>query len=592
MNLFSFSRTKGWPLLKRFMREYVWPHKKMLAAGIACMIVSAITTVVLAQYLRPIFDDIFIGHKRDALIYISIGVFFVFLFKGLSAYGEHVAMDVVGQKIVISLQEKLFAHIITLDVPFFHAHHGGALLSHLTNDVGMLRSLAVTAFVNLVREFFTLAGLVVLIIKEDALLAAIALAGFPIAAAPIILCGRKMRKISFQTQEITASLYTFFTQVFQGICLVKASGMEREEAKTLRQKEAELCEKVTKAVRVRELVHPFMEVLSGIAIVMVLLYGGWQVIQGTRSAGGFMTFIAALLLAYRPLKSLIQMNNQLQEGLAAATRVFSIFEKRPVIEASKGVGMAMKTPRQEIIFDNVHFSYPSTSDPLFQGFSCRFPVGKRLALVGPSGSGKTTLFYLMLRFYNPDQGQILIDGVDTRMLEVQSLRKHIALVSQDIVLFDTTVLENIRYGSPEATLKQVKEAAKLAFADEFIDTLPNTYDTFIGENGVRLSGGQRQRIALARAFLRDAPLLLLDEATAALDTASEKKVQQALFRLMEGRTSIIIAHRLSTIFSSDLIYVMRKGALIEEGTHADLLKVGGLYSHLVSLQEQSGARQM
>ena len=590
--LFSFQRTDSLTLFRKLFYDYILPYKKILIVGILCMCLSALTTTLFAKYLKPIFDDIFTNHRKDLLFYIAISVLGIFFIKGFSEYGESLCMDYIGQKMVVNLQEKLFSHIITLDVSFFHQNHGGKLVSFLTNDINLLKNSILQSMTSMIKDSLTIFGLVGLMFYEDFRLALIAIIGLPLVAFPLIKCGKKIRKISFQTQEITASLYTFFHQVFHGICLVKASHREAFEVRALQKKMDVFFRKIFQTTKIKALVHPLMETLGGIAITVVIIYGGLQVINGQKTTGAFISFIAALLLMYRPLKNIIRLNNQLQEGLAAADRIFHILDQKPHIEKTLSfVSSDIQHEKKEknlfqhcITFQDVGFSYPQAASPVFSKFNIVFPAKKKLALVGSSGAGKTTLFYLLLRFYQPEHGMILIDHKDIKSIDLLRLRKNISLVSQDIVLFDDTIFNNIAYGIPEASLAQVREAASLSYADEFIETLPEKYETFVGENGVRLSGGQRQRIALARAFVKNAPLLLLDEATAALDTVSEKKVQKALFRLMENRTTIIIAHRLSTIESADHIFVMQQGKIIEHGSHDTLFSCKGTYYYLLKAQ--------
>lgn len=611
----KFTHRGSRELITHLLRTYVWPHKMILALGIFCMLVTALTTTVLAQYLKPIFDDIFLGKRADLLWPTALGVLAVFVAKGLSNYGEELSMDYVGQRLVLDIQTRLFGHIMTLDVPFFHQTHGGKLLSVLTSDVSQLRSSVITSITSMVKDFFTFMGLLGFMIVNEPLLTAVSLLGLPLVLIPLVQCGRRLRKLSFQTQEATASLYTFFQQIFQGICLVKASQREAWEVEVFKGKRHELFCKTYKATKIGALVHPLMEILSGIAITLVLVYGGLCVIAGERSTGAFASFITALIFMYRPLKNLVQLNNHLQTGLAAADRIFHVLAEKPVVEAESSSPLLSPLPhpsspsspsssslsspsssssssslshelvlQDRILFDEITFTYPHAETPLFSNFSCSLPAGKRLALVGHSGAGKTSLFYLLLRFYQPSLGRIMIDNVPIERIPLRDLRSKIALVSQEITLFDDTIYANIAYGMPNPTLDEVRHASALAFADEFIERLPQGYDTRVGENGVKLSGGQRQRIALARAFAKNAPLLLLDEATSSLDAASEKKVQKALFRLLEGRTAIIIAHRLSTIEAADRIFVLNKGQLIEEGTHTELFARQSHYWSLVLSQ--------
>lgn len=579
--LFTSSSIKSSHLFNQIVKKHVLKYRFALFCAFVCMIVSAITTALLAKYLKPVFDDIFMGHKKEMLHMIVMAVMAVFVLRGLSEYGESLSMDYIGQKMVASFQKMLFSHIVTLDVPFFHQNNSAMLLSVLTNDITLLRSSITQSLVNILKDSLTIICLVGLMLHEDMRLSLISFLGLPLVALPIIKCGKRLRKISFQSQEITSSIYSIFSQVFQGICLVKSSMSENYENARVAKKIDAFFERAFKASTIRSMVHPIMEVLSGVAVVTVIFYGGSQVIAGTKSTGSLISFITALLLLYKPLKSIMQFNNQLQEGLAAADRIFHIMNIKPSIEkpyASARCASKIKLFQNKIQFQDVSFRYSDETAPIFEKFSCEFECGKRLALVGHSGAGKTSLFFLLLRFYRPQSGKILIDGENMETCDVKSTRNQISLVSQNITLFDDTIRNNIAYGCENASIADIKIASQAAFADEFIDNLSDGYDTFVGENGVRLSGGQRQRIALARAFLKKSPLLLLDEATSALDTNSEKIVQKAIFNVTKNRTSIIIAHRISTIESSDKIYVMQNGKIIEEGDHSDLIRNAGAYA--------------
>jgi subfamily B ATP-binding cassette protein MsbA len=375
---------------------------------------------------------------------------------------------------------------------------------------------------------------------------------------------------------------TLLSQSFQGARHVKAYGMEAHETSRAREFIETLFRIYQRAARIRAVASPMMETLGGVAVALVILYGGHQVLHGVRTPGTFFSFITALLLAYQPLKSLASLNVSLQEGLAAAQRIFAVLDIEPDIR-DKPEASDLKISGGEIRFDRVDFSYANGANAL-TGVSLMAPAGKRVALVGASGAGKSTMLNLVPRFYDVAAGAITVDGQDLRDVKVASLRAVIALVSQEVTLFDDTVRANIAYGRFGASEAEIVAAAKAAAADEFIRAMPQGYDTMVGEHGLRLSGGQRQRIAIARAMLKNAPILLLDEATSALDTESERQVQDALDSLMQGRTTMVIAHRLSTVISADLIYVMEGGRVVEQGTHAELLRREGVYARLYMLQ--------
>ena len=420
---------------------------------------------------------------------------------------------------------------------------------------------------------------------QDWLLSLIAFFAFPIAIFPIVNLGKRIRAVTLDTQEEYGIFTTVLEQTFQGARVVKAYNSEDYEKARVRQIAERLFGLVFKSMRIRSLASPVMETLGGLAVALVIFYGGYRVIGQSMDPGSFFSFITALLLAYEPVKRLANLNATLQEGLAGAERLFAMLDLKPGIkEQPNARDLAIKNG--EIKLNNIAFSYVDEQKVL-NDISLNIPAGKLVALVGPSGSGKSTILNLIPRFFDVDAGNITIDGSELREITFASLRKNIGLVSQEITLFDDTIKANISYGQPTASEEKITEAAKNALAHDFIMEMPEGYDTYVGEQGIKLSGGQRQRLAIARAMLKDAPILLLDEATSSLDAESESLIQQALFKLMKGRTTLVIAHRLSTIIDADLIYVVDKGEIVESGDHNTLIKNGGPYSRLYSVQFSS-----
>ena len=417
---------------------------------------------------------------------------------------------------------------------------------------------------------------------KDWQLAAICIFIFPMAALPILRLGRRMRKVTANTQEEMGLFTTLLEQTFQGIRVVKAYGMEGYEKSRI----AGIVERIfklnLKSARTRALSSPIMETLGGVAVCIVIIYGGHRVIEGATTSGAFFSFIMALLLAYEPMKRLANLNASLQEGLAGAERMFKLLDTEPAIH-EKPDAMDLGSVKGHIQLEDVRFSYVP-GKPALDGITLEVPAGKRVALVGASGAGKSTILNLIPRFYDVDEGRVTIDGTDVRDVTFASLFGGFALVSQEITLFDDTVRANIAYGRAGAKEDEIIEAAKNAAAHDFIVDLPDGYDTMVGEQGIKLSGGQRQRLAIARAMLKNAPVLLLDEATSALDTESERQIQAAMDKLMQGRTTLVIAHRLSTVTGADLIYVINEGRVIEQGTHVELMARGGNYQRLYNLQ--------
>lgn len=573
-------------LYRRLIREAVAPYLGRYLLASVCMLLVAGSTAALAYLMDPVVNRVFVERRADLLWPVGLAVFATFAVKGIGAYGQTVIMTRVGQSVLTDLQNRLFAHLLRMDLNFFSENRTGALISRLTTDINAMRMAVSTALTGLGRESLSIIFLVGVMFYQDWLLATVAFVAFPATVIPIAQLGRRLRKVTANTQRQTGDFMTLVEQSLAGIRLVKAYRMETYEAARGRTLTNAIRDLVIKAERVRALASPIMETLGGVAVTIVIVYGGWRVIDGTTSAGAFFSFITALLSAYRPMKALANANAAVNEGLAGAQRLFEVLDTAPTI-VEKPNAQPLRVGRGEIRFDNVEFSYGPEKNAL-RGVSITAPAGKTTALVGASGAGKTTILNLIPRFYDVSGGSIHIDGANVADVTLSSLRDSVALVSQDVVLFDDTVRANIRYGRPNASDPDVEEAARAAGAHEFILALPDGYDTLVGERGQSLSGGQRQRIAIARALLKNAPILLLDEATSALDSETERQVQTALDRLKQGRTTIVIAHRLSTVAAADQICVIDRGRVVETGSHQSLLASSGTYARLHALQFTAG----
>ncbi|MBM3548243.1 MAG: ATP-binding cassette domain-containing protein [Alphaproteobacteria bacterium] len=569
---------ESWPLFKRLLGENVRPEIGSLALAFLFMVLVALSTAALAKLMEPVLDQVFTERNREQLLTVALAVLAVFVTKGLATYAQAVLMSRVGLRIVARLQTRVVDHVIRLDLAYFQDTSTGTLVSRVLYDTSMLRGIVANVLTGFGKDLLTLVFLVGLMFWQDWKLALIAFFAFPTAIWPVLRIGRRTRKVTANTQAEMAELTTLLSQVFQGSRHVKAYSMESYETGRAER----LIDRVTglmyKAARIRSAGHPIMETLGGIAIVAVILYGGWQVIEGSSTTGAFFSFVTALLLAYEPMKRLTQLNAGLQEGLAAAERVYQVLDEPPKIVDRAGA-KPLAIAGGAIRFDDVRFAY-RPDKPALTGVSLDIPAGKTVALVGASGGGKSTILNLIPRFFDADSGRVAVDGQDVRDVTLASLRDAVALVSQEVSLFDDTIGANIAYGRQSASEEEIVAAAKAAQAHDFIEALPEGYWTRIGEQGVKLSGGQRQRIAIARAMLKNAPILLLDEATSALDTESERLVQAALKDLMRGRTTLLIAHRLSTVIDADRIYVIDGGRVIESGRHAELLQTGGVYARL------------
>jgi len=570
--------TASWPLIRRVFGLYVRPYLGSLAVAVLLMFVAAAMTGAMAKLMEPIIDKVFTQRDQSMLWPVAGAVMTVFVVRGFATYGHTVMMNKLAQRSIADIQRDMFAHLVYADLAFFHGQQSGMLLSRFVSDVNQIRSALLMSMTGLGKNLFTLLFLLGVMFYQDWKLTLISIFAFPAAAFFVARLGRKLRKVSTSTQVETGQLTSMLGQAFQGSKHVKSYGMEEFEKKRVNKNIDNILKLMHRAFRVSASATPISEALSGLAIVTIIVYGGMQVIAGESTAGKLFSFIAAFLLAYEPMKRLAQLNNVMQMGLAAVDRLFQLLDQPPSITDKPGAAvLAAKNPA--ITFDDVRFIYADGTEAL-RGVSFTVPAGKTAALVGESGSGKSTILNLIPRFYDVTAGKIRIDDTDIRDVTVKSLRGSMALVSQEVAIFNDTVRDNIAYGTEGATEEQIIAAAQNAAAHDFIMELPQGYDTVVGENGVKLSGGQRQRLSIARAMLRNAPLLLLDEATSALDTQSERLVQSALERLQEGRTTIVVAHRLSTIMDADIIYVLKEGRVVETGKHADLLAAGGYYSRL------------
>jgi subfamily B ATP-binding cassette protein MsbA len=569
-------------LVRRLVRDFVRHHTGKIVLAFVCMGVGAGSTALRAWLTQPMLDRIFVGREASLLLVIAGAALFLAVAKGLADYGEAVLMSRIGQRVITDVQNALYARLIRADLAYFNANASGTLISRFTNDVALLRNAAANVLAAIGKDAITVVFLLALMFYQDWVLALASCFAFPLAIRPIVKIGRRMRRVSANTQIEIGQLTTLLSQTFQGARHVKAYGMEAYEAGRAHALFERIFRLIDRANRTRSRASPLMETLGGAAVSVVILYGGYQVIENARTPGAFFSFITALLLAYQPLKSLANLNASLQEGLAAAQRLFEVLDIEPDI-SDLADARPLRVAGGEIRLDDVRFGYQPQAVAL-DGISLTVPAGSTVALVGPSGAGKSTVLNLIPRFYDISAGSIAIDGQDIRSVTLSSLRAALALVAQEASLFDDTVRANIAYGRLSASAAEIEDAAAAAGADRFIAELPEGYDTLVGEHGVRLSGGQRQRLAIARAMLKDAPILLLDEATSALDNESERQVQAALRRLMRGRTTLVIAHRLSTITSADLICVMDRGRIVESGKHAQLLAHGGLYARLYETQ--------
>lgn len=611
----------AWSAVTRVVKDYLIPHKwRFLFAFLANLVVAATTSLVPAMIqiatafliwletnrtgskstVDPSILDLPVGGPSQSslpfglefstadngdipLIYfICVGIVIVMGLKALATYISGVQLNYAGQKVVEKIQVQLFSRLVRADLSWIQQTHSGRFISTFMSDANRIRGTMTETVVNLTRHLFTVIGLWVYLYYLDPKMALLMSAIIPFAAINVRKLGKRNRKASTKTLSETGGLSALILEALDGLRVVKAYGQENSEIKRASGLIGTLVAHQMKAVKAKAAASPTTEFLTGIGIALVIFYAQSQVQNGTLSVDAFIGFMAAVMLAYQPLKAVANQFTMLQDGVAALSRIFPMLDREPLIVDTPGVKDLVIT-KAAVHFKGVSLRY-SDSTLAVENIDLRIEHGQSVALVGPSGSGKSTLLNMVPRFYDATGGGLFIDGQDVRSISLASLRQASSLVTQDPFLFDDSVRANIAYGSPDATQEEIEAAAEKAAAHDFISRLSQGYDTRVGEAGSKLSGGQRQRIAIARALLKNAPILLLDEATSALDTASELQVQKALDTLMEGRTTLVIAHRLSTIMHADKIYVVDGGHVKEQGTHQELIALDGLYAELYRTQ--------
>ena len=563
--------------------RYATPHKTVMAGAAVAMVVYGASSAALAYLIKPIIDDVLT--TRGKLASITTALLIVYLLKGLGSYFSSYLMEGLGHRVVMVVRNQLFRHMLDQSAAFFARRTAGQLLSRINNDVGLVQRAVSETIGDLARESLTLVGSAALLFYYDAKLALVCMTAAPLVVYPIVRLGKRVRQVSRWSQEAQEHMSHVAGEAFTGHRIVKAFGAEGREATKFERASSTLFRTNLKVTRVLAILPPLMEFLGGVAIAGALWYGSREIAQGRLTAGEFTSFVAALLLMYGPIKKLSRVNANLQQAMSASDRIFELLDTHTEVTERPGA-VPLPPFTGAIEFSDVSFGYEDgVGRSTLRGVSFSVRAGQMVAIVGRSGAGKTTLVNLLPRFYDVTTGAITIDGRDLRDVTLASLRAQIGMVTQETVLFDDTIAANIAYGTPGAPMAAIEAAARAANAHDFIAAQPHGYKTRIGERGQRLSGGQRQRLAIARALLKNSPLLILDEATSALDSESERLVQQALATLMMNRTSFVIAHRLSTVQKADAIIVLERGLVVEMGKHDELSqRPNGVYARLHQMQ--------
>ena len=569
----------GYQILSRLFKDSVKPYSLKLSSSFVFMIITALTTGLTAWILDPAIKMIFLDKNTQMLTVIPIAIIITLLIKGISTYWQTAILTDVGQRIIADTQIKMFSKITYSDLAWVQKNHSGKIISNFLYDVTLLQDSVSNSLANGVRDILTLICLIAVMYYQDWRLATVSLIAIPLVALLSKKLGKRMKKASTEGQVETGILATLLSENLDGTRVVKAYQQEEREIQKVSLSIYKRMHLIIKGIKTRAAASPFSEFLAGFGIAAALYYAGVRGIQGELALNEFVSFLGAMMLSFQPLKRLSAISTSIQDGFAAAVRIFNLMDQESYIKEADNANQLAIT-NGKIEFKDVSLSYENNKNLALSSISLIIEPGTTTALVGPSGAGKSSCLNLIPRFYDPSNGSIEIDEQNIKHLTLDSLRSCISLVSQEPKLFDVSIKENISYGNISASYNEIVDASKSAAAHEFIMSLPNQYETIVGEKGFSLSGGQKQRISIARAFIRDAPILLLDEATSSLDNESENLIQIAIKKLMQNRTTIVIAHRLSTIIDANKIAVFDSGKIAEIGTHQELIKSNGIYSNL------------
>ena len=569
-------------ILRRLYKDYTKKYIKKILLSVFFTLLLATSTSSVAYLLDPAIKELFINQSATMLYIIPPAIVLAFAIKGVSLYIAKIIMIGVAEEVRKDMQIDMFNSLIFADTKLIDKKHSGKFITNLTNDIGMITNLVSTAILNLFKDSLTLLGLLCVMFYQNWKLSLIAIIMIPLASFAARKLGKRIGKVSTQAMDRAGILNTYLFEIFRNHRLTKIFQKENYEKNRAEFFINDLKEKSKKIAEVFVRASPIMEFLTGLMIAFLIFFASKLVSKGELDVNSFFSFLAAMMLAYQPVRSLATINISIQQGLAGAKKVLPIIDESPEINDLNSIG-ELNLNNGDIIFKNVSFSYEKDKQ-ILNNINLKFSGKKMTALVGHSGAGKSTILNLIPRFYNAESGDIIIDNKSIYQSSIHSLRKNISLVSQDITLFDDTVKNNIAYANLDASMEEIISAAKQSYADEFINQLPNKYDTIIGENGVRLSGGEKQRISIARALLKESPIILLDEATSSLDADTEYKIQKAIAYLVQGRTTIVIAHRLSTIINSEKIIVLNSGKIENEGSHEELLLKSDIYKNFYEQQ--------